>query len=330
MATKKPKNKMSTTITSPKERIRAISIEYLPTEKEIDPTSTLIVGQGLMDNFSRTELLGYQTFFGAKRYLCGLDKEIIDYDQSLSDEEKKAKKGEIEDNLARLEQFFGKGTLDPTNEKHWSKIELRIDRKTTNLDLTNPRTELLVHCIRGGGFTMVAPTIEKARETGVQFYLVEPMEYAENRIANKEVINKAISTLQRLYESKSFDDIFFLGKYILPVEKAYTKRSPKALIYEDLDKYIGGEIVKQPKISLARLFLEATKKAKIDLAMNCLVRDAEYYGFIYLNDKGEFKNNETGGVYGTTVERVAAHLLNPAYEHELANVKERVEKKWSE
>jgi hypothetical protein len=313
-----------------KERIKAISIEYLPTEKELDPNAPLIVGKGLMDQFSRTEMLGYQTFFGTKRYLCGLDVEIVKYDTNLTDAEKEAKIAEIESIIARLEQFFGKGTLDPTNEKHWSKIELRIDRKTTNLDLTNPRTELVLHCIRGGGFTMVSPTLEKARETGTQFYLVEPIEYAENRIANKEIINKAISTLQKIYESKSFDDIFFLGKYILPVEKSYTKRTPKAMIYEDLDKYLNGEVVKQSRISLARQFMEVTKKTKVELAINAIAKDAEYYQFVYINDKGEFKNNETGGIYGTTLERVVTHLQNPAYENELDNIKTRVEQKWND
>ena len=306
----------------------AISIEYLPTEKELDPTNPLVVGQGLTDNFVRSENLGYQTFFGAKRYLCGLDPEILRYDDGLTKEEKEAKIAEINSTIGRLEQFFGKGTLDPTNEKHWSKIELVIDRKTTNLDLTNPRTELILHCIRGGGFTMVSPSLEKARETGNKFYLVEPIEYAESRIANKEVVNKAISTLQKLYESKSFDDIFFLGKCMLPVEKGYTKSTPKAAIYEDLDKFINGEVIKQSKISCARLFLEVTKKSKIEQALTSMVKDAEYYAFIYVNDKGEFKNNETGGIYGTTIERVIAHLQNPAYEHELENVRSRVEKKW--
>jgi len=312
-----------------KEKISAISIEYLPGEKELDLEATLVVGQGLTDNFTRTEDLGYMTFFGTKRYMCGLDAEIVEYDPDLTREEKDAKIAEIKAIVERLEQFFGKGNLDPTNEKHWSKVKLSIDRKTTNLDLTNPRTELLVHCIRGGGFTTVAPSLEKAQVTGAKFYLVEPVEYAESRIAGKELINKAISTLQKLYESKSFDDIFFLAKYILPVEKAYTKRTPKALIYEDLDKYINGELIRQSKRDSARLFLEVTKKSKIELAIMSIVKDAEYFGFIYVNDKGEFKNNETGGVYGTTLERVVAHLQNPAYDHELDNIKTRVETKWN-
>jgi len=323
----KPKNKMSTLT---KEKINAISIEYLPSEKELDREATLIVGKGLMDNFTRTEDLGYMTFFGTKRYLCGLDSELVEYDVNLTREEKDAKIAEIKKIVERLEQFFGKGNLDPTNEKHWSKVKLTIDRKTTNLDLTNPRTELLVHCIRGGGFTTVAPSLEKAQAIpGCQFYLVEPIEYAESRIAGKEVINKAISTLQKLYESKSFDDIFFLGKYLLPVEKGYTRRTPKALIYEDLDKYINGEIIRQSKMTSARIFLEATKKSKMEQAVMAIVKDAEYFGFMYVNDKGEFKNNETGGIYGTTLERVITHLQNPAYDHELDNIKTRVEQKWN-
>lgn len=313
-----------------KERINAISIEYLPTQEELDPNAKLVVGRGLVEPFSRTEMLGYQTFFGVKRYLCGLDTEVIRYNVNFTEEERKAKIGEIEDIIARLEMTFGKGTLDPTNEKHWSKIELKLDRKTTNLDLTNPRTELLLHCIRAGGFTTVYPSIEEARKNGAQFYLVEPVEYAENKISNKEIVNKAIATLQKLYDSKSFDDMFYLAKYILPVEKAYTKRTPKAILYDDLDKYINGELVRQSKVASARLFLEAARKTKPEQAITCMVKDAVEWGFVYVNDKGEFKNNETGAVYGTTVERAIVHLQNPAYEHELENVRTRVEQKWSE
>lgn len=313
-----------------KEKLQAISIEYMPVEEELDLKRPLEVGKGLTDTFQRTEDLGYRTFYGAKRYMCGLDVEIVKYDTSLTEEEKKAKIEEIQIIVERLEQFFGKGTLDPTNEKHWSKISLTIDRKTTNLDLTNPRTELLYHCIKGGGFSLVSPTMEGAKNGRAQFYLVEPLEYAESRIANKEIINKAISTLQKLYEGKSYDDLFFLAKYILPVEKMYSKRTPKALLYEDLDKYISGEVVRQSKISCAKMFMEATKKDKVNLNVTCLVKDAEYLGFIYANQAGELKNNETGGIYGTTIERVVVHLQNPAYEQELDNVKTRVEQKWSE
>jgi hypothetical protein len=313
-----------------KEKVDAISIEYLPGEKEKDKSAILVVGQGLTDNFIRTEDLGYVTFYGTKRYLCGLDPEMIEYDESLSREEKDAKIAEVKSIIERLERFFGKGNLDPTNEKHWSKISLTIDRKTTNLDLTNPKTELLLHCIRGGGFTTVAPSLEKAYKIGAQFYLVEPVEFIENRISNSKTISKAIATLERINDSKSFDDLFYLAKYILPVEKAYTRHTPKGLMWEDLYKYISGEIVKQSKIAGANIFLEANKKSKIELSLTSLVKDAVYYQMLYVNDKGEFKNNETGGVYGTTIERVVAHLQNPAYSHELENVKVRVEKKWNE
>lgn len=313
-----------------KERTKAISIEYMPLEEELDLSKPLTVGKGLTDIFVRTEDLGYRTYFGVKRYMCGLDPELIEYDGTLTAEEKKAKIEETNEIVERLERFFGKGTLDPTNEKHWSKINLVIDRKTINLDLTNPRNELIYHCIKAGGFSLVSPTMEDARAGKSPFYIVEPTEYAESRVANKEVINKAISTLQRLYEAKSYDELFFLAKYILPVEKMYTKRSPKAMLYEDLDKFINGELVRETKISCSKKFLDATKRSKPDMVVTCLVKDAAYMGFIYSNQAGELKNNETAGIYGTTLEKAVTHLQNPAYEHELDNIKTRVEQKWSE
>ena len=313
-----------------KERVKAISIEYMPIEAELDPNAKLVVGQGLTDKFIRTEDLGYRMFLGTKRYMCGLDAEIIRYDNTLNAEEKEAKIAEINEIVERLERFFGKGTLDPTNEKHWSKINLIIDRKTMNLDLSDPKNELLYHCIKAGGFSLVSPTMEGARDRLIPFYIVEPTEYAEARVANKELINKAIATLQKVYESKSHDDLFFLAKYLLPVEKMYSKRTPKATLYEDLDKYLNAEIIKESKISLARKFLDTIKKNKIDIIVTCIVRDAEYMGMIYANSAGELKNTETGGIYGTTIQRAVAHLQNPAYEHELENVKTRVEQKWIE
>lgn len=314
-----------------KEKVKAISIEYMPIQEELDPNAKLVVGQGLTDIFVRTEDLGYRTFFGTKRYMCGLDPEIVKYDPTLSDEEKKAKIEEIQEIVERLELFFGKGTLDPVNEKHWGKINLTIDRKTTNLDLSNPRNELIYHCIKAGGFSLVSPTMEGAREGKGPFYIVEPTEYAQSRIIGKQIVNKAIATLEKIYEGKSYDEIFFLAKYLLPVEKMYTKRAPKEMLYEDLDKFINGEINKsrESKLSFGKKFLEATKKTKADLVVTCIVKDAVYMNFLYTNQAGEFKNNETAGVYGTTIEKVVSHLQNPAYEHELDNVKTRVETEWS-
>lgn len=308
---------------------KAISIEYLPSENELDRNRPLIVGEGLTDIFTRTEDLGYQTFFGVKRYMCGLDVELLEYDNTLPPAVKEAKIKDIQETIARLERFFGKGTLDPTNEKHWSKIKLNISRKTTNLDLSDPKNELIYHCIKAGGFKLVAPSVEQAQDEGAKFYLIEPVEFAEYRIAPTEQRNKAISALQKVYETKSFDEMFYLGKYLLPAEKGYDKRTPKALLYEDLDKFLNGEVVKQSKSACARQFMEAIKLPKDILVITCLVKDGLYMGILYTNQHGELKNGDTGGVYGTTVERATAHLKNPAYEHELENLKTRVESKWS-
>lgn len=309
---------------------KAISIEYLQSEDETDITRPLLVGKGLTDNFIRTEDLGYRTFYGSKRYLCGLDEMMVEYDANLSADQKEEKIKEIQEAVIRLEKFFGKGTLDPGNEKHWSKIKLIISRKTTNLNLEKPENELMYHCIKAGGFKLVAGSIEEAQDQGAQFYLVEPIEFAEYKVAPKEQVNKAISALQKIYETKSPDELFYIAKYLLPVEKGYTKKTPKAMIYDNLDAFLKGEVIKQSKVNSARQFMDATKLSKETLIITCLVKDAVFMGFVYQNQSGELKNGDTGGIYGTTVERAVEHLKNPAYEHELENVKARVEQKWSE
>ena len=309
--------------------VQAITIEYLPTEDERDPKKALVIGQGLLDSFHRSELLGYKMYFGTKRYLTGLDEIIVENDSSLSDAEKKERIAKIKGTIKRLESFFGVGNLDATKDNVWSQVILNLDRKTTNLDLTNPRNEILFHCIKAGGFTEVAPSIEEAQRNGKKFYLIEPLEFVENRVAPRKLVGQATSALYEMNEKKGFDDIFFLAKYLLPVEKGYTKSTSKSLMYEDLDKYINGEIVRKSKSDCARIFLEATKKPKPELIVHCLLKDAIEYNFVYQNPAGELKNNETGGIYGTSVEKATEHLLKASYENELDNIKERIEKIWS-
>ncbi len=307
-------------------KISAVTIEYLPTEEEMDMSKPLMVGKGLQSNFRITEELGSREFFGVKRYLTGLDPEVITYNSDLSDKEKEEKFKEIKEITERLERVFGKGNLDATRKEMWSKVILTITRKSTPLNLTDPKQEIIYHCIKGGGFTGVASTMEEAMEKGLKFYLIEPVEFIENRVAPRKIINRAIAALENLETTKSGNDILFIAKYLLPAEKAYTKRTPKALLYEDLDKFIDGQVIKKAKSYCANLFLEALKKSKEDLKTYVYIKDAVYYTFVYVNTAGELVNTYTKGIYGTTIEKAVEHLKNPAYQHELENLVDIVSK----
>lgn len=311
--------------------LKAVSIEYLPSEEELDKSRPLQVGQGIIDRPRITEDLTSIDFFGVKRYMTGLDPEVVKYDTTLDEQSKEEKIAQIEADVKRLERIVGTGMLDATNEKFWDKVKLHLEKKTTNLDLTNARTEILFHCIKAGGFYTVAPTLEEAMESGRKFYLIEPVEFVENRVSPRKLFNDAIFELQKMERSKAFDDLFYIAKYIMPVERSYTKKTPKSLMYEDLDKFIKGEVLRSRSKSEAPIqFLDALKVSKEVMVVTNIVRDGMYYNMLYTNQAGEIKNNETGGVYGTTVESAVKHLLNPAYEHEIDNIKDRVLQKWNE
>ena len=311
--------------------VKAVSIEYLPTERELDRTRPLEVGQGLADGVRITEELTSIDFFGVKRYKTGLDPEVVKHDPNLDEKAKEMKLAEIDEAVKRLEKYVGVGNLDATNEKFWKEVKLHVDRKTINLDLTQFRNEILFRCIKAGGFSTVATSLEEAQASGKKFYLIEPVEFVENRVSTRKMFNEAIAELTKMDRSKSFDDIFYLAKFLIAAERGYTKKTPKSLMYEDLDKYIKGEIdTTRTKTDCARMFLEATKHPKDYLVVYDIVKDGIYYGMIYTNAAGELKNNETGGIYGNSVESAVKHLLNPGYTHELDNIKDRITLKWSE
>lgn len=307
--------------------VKSVNIQYLPNPEEIDSSKPLKAGKFLWPGFTHVyEVFAKQLSGGRYRYQTGL----------VPEEAPEEKREEIAQALAELEAYYGKGQLDPFNVSFWRDIKLKLDKKNMFLDIANnPEHKLLYYVIKGGGLQEVAASYDEAVDgaTTKRWFMVEPEHLANINALDDRTINKALYSLTVLDEEKTFDDMFLVHKALVSTDRGTTKQTPRSALYKDLSDFIYGKISKTDKRKTPKQFVETFKLISEDkqkLFITAYVRDAVYFNFLTTTEDGQLQNIETKTRYGTTVQKAIQYLSNPANQDELDNIKERVEKKWSE
>jgi len=242
---------------------------------------SVMSGEGGNGGFK--EMLGYKQLGTKKFYLNGLNDHSLNF-KGLKTEEKDAKRKEIEVIRQTLEEHYGKGTLDDTNEAFWGSISLEVRVPVKELNFDNPEDILTYYCILGGGFGEIAPSINYAKNENksFKFYLHVEKDVAEIVGKDKRLRNKSLSLLETIYEEKP-SNLFYISKNILPLDKGFIKTTPTATLYNELSDYITTEYVNTQKKTTAQRFIEATKRPLDELISRSYVREAIHSRIISLN-----------------------------------------------
>lgn len=304
---------------------RSISIQYLPYQSEAEGKQ-LQAGLFLFPGFARQlDPATRPAGTGKVRYITGLDPS--EYPESEKEEVIKAK--------GEFEEYFGKEELDPMNQAFWESKSLLINKKTTFLNMNDPKDKLTYYMIKGGAFKEIAPNYEVA--TGgaepYRWYLINADDFAEIGAQDDRKINKAIAALEALDEDKKLEDLFLVHKVLVTSDRGATLRSPRSMMYKDLSDFIHGKIVKTNKKMTPKQFLDAIdvlKKDKKMMYVTAYVKDGNYFNFLTTSEDNQIKNVQTSTKYGATIDRAVKFLVSPANQSELDNLKGQVEKKWNE
>lgn len=304
---------------------RSISIQYLPYPSEQEGKQ-LQAGLFLFPGFARQlDPASKPAGTGKVRYITGLDPS--EYPESEKEEVIKAKE--------EFEEYFGKEELSPTNQIFWESKSLLINKKTTFLNMNDPKDKLTYYMIRGGAFKEIAPNYEIATSGAepYRWYLINAAEFAEIGVQDDRKINKAIAALEALDEDKKLEDLFIVHKVLVTSDRGTTLRSPRGMMYKDLSDFIHGKLVKTNKKLTPKQFLETVdilKKDKKILYVTAYVKEGNYFNFLSISEDNQIKNIQTGTKYGATIDRAVKFLISPANQSELDNIKGQVEKKWNE
>lgn len=289
------------------------------------------------------ESLACLEFNGVKRYLTGLN-EFAPEIKALSGDEREAAIKEIRTIVAQLESELAANVVDPKdpdfwnkikllrpdNSEFWDKIVMRFGNEPVYLDPTiDPYDLIKLKAIEAGGFSLVAKSLEHARNTlSFKFYLDKFEETAVIKTEVKKLRNKALAELQKLFD-KNTNKLFLVCKVVDPNSTQYTKSTPNDVLYDNMDEYINGKTVDKDKKKTASRFLEVSSYDMETLKLRAIVKDGNFYKTIATRGDGNIYHMKSGAMLGKTPSDVIEYLKNPLNEEILMDMVKTVEQFWN-
>ena len=281
---------------------------------------------------------------GIKRYVTGLN-EFAPEIKALPEEERVAAVKEIRTIVAQLEKEIMLNVIDPKDEDFWSKVKLlrpdnslfwdtivmRFGNEPVYLDpIVDPNDLIKLRAIEAGGFSLVAKSLDEARKNGstYKFYLDKYEETIAINTEVKKLRNKALAELQKLYD-KNANKLFLMCKVIDANSTQYRKSTPNDVMYDNMDKYINGELVDKDKKKTASYFMEIATLDMETLKLRAIVKDANFYKLIATRGDGNIYHMKSGAVLGKNPSDVVLYLKNPLNEEILMDVAKNVEQFWN-
>jgi uncharacterized coiled-coil protein SlyX len=300
-------------------------------------------GLSLFDGAFHEEPIACLEINGIKRYLTGLNEFAPDI-KDLSIDEQEAKIKQIRAIVAQLEKELASNVVDPTDEQFWNKVKLlkpdnnefwdkikiRCGNEPVYLEPDKDPYDLIrLYAIDAGGFSIVAKSLEEARRMPVppKFYLDKLEETASIQTEVKKLRNKALAELQKLFD-KNQNKLLYVAKVLDANSAQYKKSTPNDVIYDNMDKYINGDLVEKDKRKTAQRFLDAANLDMETLKIRSIVKDSNYFKFIAPKSDGFIYHMQTTTMLGRTPSDVVEYLKNPLNEEILIDLTKKVEKYW--
>lgn len=302
-------------------------------------------GLSLFDGAFHEETIACLEINGIKRYLTGLN-EFAPEVKALPEEEQEAKVKQIRMVVAQLEKELAANVVDPEDKEFWNKIKLlkqdngdfwdkikiRCGNEPVHLEPnTDPYDLIRLLAIEAGGFSIVAKSLEEARTMSVppKFYLDRLEESASLNTEVKKLRNKALSELQKLFD-KNQNKLFYVAK-VLDINGAqYKKSTPNDIIYDNMDKFINGELVDKNKKMTPQKFLDAANLDMEMLKVKAIAKESNYYKYIATKADGFIYHMASTTMMGRNLLDVVEYLKNPLNEEILLDLTKKIEKHWNQ
>lgn len=302
-------------------------------------------GMSLFEGAFHEEELACLEINGIKRYITGLN-EFSPEVKMLPLEEQESKVRQIRQVVAQLEKELAANVIDPSDPDFWNKVKIckpdnsdfwgRIKIRCSNEPVylepdRDPYDLIKLYAIEAGGFSIVAKNLEDARSrpTAPKFYLDRLEESASIKTEVTKLRNKAGGELQKLFD-KNTNKLFYVAKVLDPNSVQYKKSTPNDIMYENMDKFINGELLEKDKRKTAQRFIDTAGLDMETLKIRAIVKDSNFYKFIATKSDGFIYHMESGANMGRSVSDVVEYLKNPLNEELLIDLTKKVEKYWNQ
>lgn len=270
------------------------------------------------------------------RKVTGLNEDDIKGSPVLTDEMKEIYLNRLPDVRKKVIEKYGESALDPTNDHFWkNRSTIRLDKNKLGQlhdDEENLADLILRFNILSGSFDDIAPSLETAKATGRNYYIIDLDDFNKSEFDDKISYKlKAVASLNELVEKSSKDALLYLTWVIVDDAKGYTKNTSSEVLAQVLYEYIEGALVKKNKKACAKIFYDNYNLWKTDkdsLITKAIFNAALYFGDIYL-DKGQYTSKAGNTKLGTNEKKAIETLLDGPNIAELKELKKTIEEKLS-
>jgi len=301
-------------------------------------------GLSLFEGAFHEESIACLEVNGIRRYLTGLNEFAPEIkDLPLDEQESKIK--EIRKIVSYLEKVLAANVIDPEDEMFWNKVKLlrqdngefwdrikiRCGNEPVHLDPEKDPYDLIkLYAIEAGGFSLISRSLEEARRmpSPPKFYLDRLEDTASTKTEVKKLRNKALAELQKLFD-KNTNKLTLIARMLDPNGAQYKKSTPNDIIYDNMDKYINGDLLEKDKTKTATRFLDMANLDMESLKIRAIVKDSAYYKFIATKADGFIYHMSTTALLGKNQTDVVEYLKNPLNEEILIDLTKKVEKYWN-
>lgn len=314
-------------------------------DRAVDNMGLQNYGLSLYDGAMHEEQLACLEINGIKKYLTGLDEYSLDI-KELPEEEREAKIKNIRQVVAQLEKDLAANIVDPKdpefwnkvkllkpdNSEFWDKIKIRCSNDPVFLEPDKDPYDLIkYYAIEARGFSIVAKSLEEARKQAVppKFYLDKLEETANTRTEVKKLRNKAVAELEKMFNSNQ-NKLFYMAKTLDPASTQYNKSTPYDIIYDNMDKYINGELLEKDKRKTAQRFLDTADLDMETLKMKAVIKDAAIYKMIGTKSDGFIYHIKSSSMMGRNQTEAVEFVKNPLNEDVLTDLLDGVERYWNQ
>lgn len=109
--------------------------------------------------------------------------------------------------------FWVNNKYRPNNVEFWSKQKIILEPTGTTLNLMNPSDLITYYCIKGGGYDVIAPSVDEIKREHY-FYLDENKRSVEVEAKKVHNRNKVLGYLYDLYSSNRYSVLISLANIV--------------------------------------------------------------------------------------------------------------------
>jgi hypothetical protein len=195
-------------------------------------------------------------------------------------------------------------------ETYWDKLGLVLRNEGYTLNTSNTEDRLRQYIVEAGGYGLVSPSLDRAKNGNFSFYLDKVSDTAKEGASLRILRDKSGAMLSKMME-KDHTKLLYITKLISAYPLQWKKDpevTPLELMYMECSDFMDGEGIEKNKRNAIGRFIELASQDIDDLKVHNYINDGFRKGWLSTGTEGTITYTKTSTVLGKGTPNVFAYL----------------------